>query len=101
MRFQRRADVFDDARLLLCSQRLGWNHIRIVSGPIPDADFGVAADYILETDRLARGRVEERLALVGGGPLRSADVILAASFRAVGPATCVHKSRDKGLLLLG
>ena len=65
-----------DLALPIGAERLGGNDVRIVGGPISDADVGILANDVLEADGRARGRVKKPLALVGGGPLRSGDIIL-------------------------
>ena len=98
---QRCCDPADDLRLLVLAERLGGDHVGIVRGPVADADLGVLADHLFEADRGSRvGRMEQRLALIRGGPLRAGDEILAARLRAVRAAARLHEARDERLLLV-
>ena len=62
--------------------------------------FGILADHLFESDWLAGGRMEQRLAFVSRGPLRAGDVIFAARLGSVCAAAGFHESFDKGLLFI-
>src|SRR6185369_4852349 len=77
---QRRFDAPHNFGLPVAAESFGGDNVGIVGGPIADPDFTPFSDDFFESDRRTRGRVEERLALIGGGPLGAGDKILAAFF---------------------
>src|SRR5207247_2617400 len=81
-------------------QRVSGNHVSIVRRPVSDPDPAVLFDHALESDRLARRRVKQRLPLIGGCPLRPGDEILAPRLRSVRSATSGHQAVDESLLLI-
>ena len=93
-------DAFDCLPLLILAHGFSRNHIAIVSGPVSDADLRVLANNVFKSDGLPRGRVEQRLALIRRGPLRSRDEVFAACFWAVSATTGCHETVNESLLLL-
>ena len=57
-------------------------------------------DHFFERHRRAGGRVEQRLAFVGGRPLRSADEVLAAHLGRVAAAGEFHQAVDERTLFV-
>ena len=55
---QRVLNPLHDRRLLIFTERLTRNHVRVVRTPVADADLAVFADDVFKTDGLARRRVE-------------------------------------------
>ena len=78
---ERRLDARDDLVLLAVTDIFGGDDVGIVRAPIADADFAVFLDNSLEADRRSRRRVKQRLAFIGGGPLRPSDEVPATNLR--------------------
>ena len=78
VRGQRLLDSTHDFVLPILAQQVGGNHVGIVRGPVRDAHGAELADHLFERDRPARRRVKQRVAFIGGGPLRARNEILAA-----------------------
>src|SRR5207249_4247551 len=76
------------------------DHVGIMSGPVGDSDLREMTDHLASRDWLARGGVEERLALVGRCPLRPADEILPASFGRIASSAGRHQAVDESALVL-
>src|SRR6185437_5218457 len=96
---QRFADAGDDFVLAVFAESFGGDDVGIVSGPVADSDFAILPDDLFETDRLAGGRIEQCLSLIGRSPLGTGDEILAAHLGAVRAAARLHQSGDQTLLL--
>ncbi len=72
---------------------VSWVH----QWPMPILPY--SSNDVFEADFGARGRVKERLPLIGSRPLRAGNVVFTAFLRAVGAAAGVHEAVDEGLLL--
>src|SRR5689334_16152218 len=70
---ERFADTVNRCCLSLGPEILGGDDVGIVRGPVADSDFGVAPDHLFETYLWPGGRMEQRLSLIGSGPLRAGD----------------------------
>ena len=101
MLLERLPDSRDGFFLAVFAELIGGDHVGVVRGPVTYADVVVLADDFLEAHRAARGSVEERVAFVGGGPLRAGDEILAALLGRVGAAAGFGETVDEGALLVG
>ncbi len=66
--------------------------------PIADAHLAETANDFRKRNRLARGRVEERMSFVGCGPLRTANKVLAPLLGRIGAAGHLHQAANEGLL---
>ncbi len=76
-------DAAYDFPLGILADGFGRDHVRVMRGPIADAELCVIPDHLFEGDRGPRGRVEERLSLIGGRPLRAGNKVFAARFGTV------------------
>src|SRR5438045_575424 len=98
---ERLLDLIDDFRLAIRHQVFSRDYVGIMSGPVGDSDLRQMTDHLARRDWLARGGMEERLALVGRRPLRSADEILPASFGRIASSAGGHQALHKSALVLG
>ncbi len=91
-------DVVHDGPLGVGQEGVGGDDVGIVGRPAGNADAGVVPDHFLVGYGLAGGGVEQGLALVGGGPLGTADKIPAPHAGRVAAATGGGESVDEGAL---
>src|SRR5581483_1009689 len=98
MLVERALDIIDDFPLALSKQIAGGNHVRIVRTPVADADAGILANHIAVSDRVPGWRVEQRLALIGRGPLRPADKMPAPDLRRIAASAGGHEAFDQRAL---
>src|SRR4051794_7817158 len=80
VRGQRLLDTGHNVVLFRGSQSVSRDHVRVVCGPVADANSAVLLDDSLEADWLSRWCMEQRVALVGGSPLWTGDEVFASSF---------------------
>lgn len=97
---ERFLNPFNDGPLLIAKELIGGNNIRVVSGPIRDADFPIGFDGTFDADIVTGGGMEQGMTGIGRGPLGSGDVITASDFGRIRAAAGVHQALDKGLLLI-
>jgi hypothetical protein len=93
-------DLGQNLVLALFPKLLRGNYVGIMRAPIADADLAVFADDILEGDRRTGGSVKQSLALIGGGPLRAGDEVLAPRLGGVTAAAGFHEAVDQSALLI-
>src|SRR5262249_52663419 len=98
--FERALDLRNYFGLLVRTQFGGGNHVAVVRAPIRDADLAELSDDVFESDWLPSRGVKQRLTLVRRRPLRSADEVLAACFRAVSASAHFRESFDERSLLI-
>ena len=76
--FQRRLDLADGFFLTFLAQIIGSNHVRIMSTPMPNADFAIRFNHFLKGDWRPCGGMKQRLPFIRPCPLRARQKILTA-----------------------